>query len=367
MHLIVEQETFAAALTTVSKAVSAKNTIPALSGVLLRARQDTLMLQATDLELAMQSSAPAQVLEEGAIVLPARYLTDLVRRIPFGQIELSVDRHNYTATLRWQKSQYMIHGFPPDQFPHIPEPDVSSLFTISQSLLREVLRQTAFAAAHDETRLYLTGVHLTIRGTELLAVATDSARIAHSRAHIQNPAGVAAQAIVPSRSLHELVKVLSGEPGDDARIAVTANQIFFDLGNLRVISRLLEGQYPDVLRLIPHQYATRVKVARDQFLEAIERAALITKDSAVKLGITPGLLTITANTPEVGQVYEEVPIELSGDPLDIGFNARLLMDGLKVMVDQEFTFEFSGNRHPSRITSAGDEAFLYVVLPLITY
>lgn len=367
MKIIVAQETLAEALSTVSKAVSAKNTIPVLSGIFLQAREDTLFLRATDLELAMESSAKVQVVQEGTIVLPARYLTDLVRRIPFGDIELSVDTRNYTATLRWQKSQYLIHGFPAEQFPHIPDPDAASTFTVSQPLLRDVLRQTAFAAAHDETRPYLTGVHITLRGEELSAVATDSVRIAHSRTRVQNSGGVAAQAIVPGRSLTELARVLSGEPADNVQISVSANQVFFDLGNLRVISRLLEGQYPDVMRLIPQQYSAKARIAKDQFLEAIERASLISKDSAIKLGISQGLLTITANTPEVGQVYEEVPIDLQGDPLEIGFNARFLMEGLRVLDDQEFLFEFSGNRNPSRVSPAGSGGFLYVVLPLITY
>lgn len=272
-----------------------------------------------------------------------------------------------TATLRWQKSQYLIHGFAAEQFPHIPEPDAGSTFTVSQSHLRDVLRQTAFAAAHDETRPYLTGAHLTVRGDELAAVATDSVRIAHSKTQVQNPAGVLVQAIVPGRSLHELARVLAGDAAAETQVAVAANQIFFDLGHLRVISRLLDGQYPDVLRLIPQHYSTRARVATDLFLEAVERASLLSREGAIKLGLSPGLLTITANTPEVGQVYEELPIDLSGDPLEIGFNARFLMEGLRALEDQEFSFEFSGSRNPSRISPANGGGFLYVVLPLITY
>lgn len=367
MKVLVPQELLAEGLSTVSKAVSAKNTIPVLSGIYLEARSGHLLLRATDLELAMERTIKVSVLEEGAVVLPARYLTDLVRRIPFGDLEITVDLRNYTATLRWQKSQYMIHGFPADQFPHVPEPDASTAFSMAQPFLRDVLRQTAFAAAHDETRPYLTGVHLSLKGDELSAVATDSVRIAHSRTSVRNTAGVSTQAIVPGRSLNELARVLSGEPEAVVQISVTNNQIFFGLGDLRVISRLLEGQYPDVLRLIPQQYSTKVKINKVLFLEAIERAALITKDNAIKLGVTADLLTITSNTPEVGQVYEEIPVELQGEPLEIGFNARFLMEGLKTLDDQEFYFDFSGNRNPSRISASVAENFLYVVLPLITY
>lgn len=367
MKIVVSQEVFAEALTTVSKAVSAKNTIPVLSGVYLEGRNGGLTLRSTDLELAIECSAQGQVLTEGAIVLPARYLTDLIRRIPFGDIELTVDPSNYTATLKWGKSQYLIHGFPPDQFPQIPSPTAGQTISLPQPLLRDLLRQTTFAAAHDEARPYLTGVFFTVKGEELAAVATDSVRIAHSHTTLNNVAGVQLQAIVPSRSLNELARVLSGEPGDEVRISVTSNQVFFDLGPVKVISRLLEGQYPDVMRLVPQHYQTTASISKDAFLEAVERAALITKDSAIKLNVHGGTLTITANTPEVGQASEEVPVDLQGEPLEIGFNARYLMEGLKALDDQEFLFEFSGSRNPSRIRPAGGERFVYVVLPLITY
>lgn len=367
MKITVSQENFSEALTTVSKAVSAKNTIPVLSGVYLEARGEGLQLRATDLELAMECSAAAQVQAPGAVVLPARFLTDLIRRIPFGDIELAVDTSNYTATLRWGKSQYLIHGFPPDQFPQIPSPDAGASICVPQPLLRDVLRQTTFAAAHDETRPYLTGVYFTVKADTLSAVATDSVRIAHSRMQVQNAGSLQLGAIIPGRSLNELTRVLSGEASDTVEIAVSSNQVYFDLGRVKVISRLLEGQYPDVMRLVPQQYQTAATIAREAFLEAVERAALITKDGALKLRVDHQVLTITANAPEVGQVYEEIPLSLQGEPLEIGFNARYLVEGLKAVDEPEFVFDFSGSRNPARLRPNSSAGFVYVVLPLITY
>lgn len=368
MRVILPQDELATALGTVARAVSPKHTMPALAGVFLQAENGHLTLRATDLELAMEYTLPAQVHLPGSVVLPARYLTDLVRRIPFGDVEIEVDTATHRATIRWQRSQYVIHGYPPQEFPHLPRPGEAGSVSIPQAALRELLRQTAFAVAHDETRPYLTGVHLTLRGTELAAVATDSVRIAHARTPVENPDQVAFAAIVPGRSLSELARTLSADGEALCHLALEANQIFFSLGQLIVISRLLDGQYPDVLRFIPQTFSTRAIIPRDPFLEALERAAVITREGAVKLSFSAGTLAITAQAPEVGQVYEELPVQVEGDPLEIGFNARYLVEGLKVLDGSEFAFHLTGSRNPGLITPVGDNKnYEYLILPLIAW
>jgi len=368
VKITISQEALNSTLSTVAKAVSTKNTIPVLSGVYLSARNNVLTLRATDMELAIESSVPCSVQAEGEIVLPSRYLTDLVRRIPFGDIELSVDLRNFTATVRWGKSQYVIHGFSADQFPSVPDTDGASTFVASQVLLKDLLRQTTFSAGHDESKPWLTGVLFKLRENRITGTATDGVRIAYAEADAQNPAGHSFSIIIPSRSLNELTRLLSSEASDNAQLAVTANQVFFDLGKVRVISRLLEGQYPDVLRLIPQTYPTEITVSRAEFLEALERATLIAKDGTVKVGLGDTRMTITSNTPEVGQVYEEVPAgSLLGDSLDIGFNSKFLIDFLKVLEEPEFRFQCSGSRNPARLQPVSNSHFIYVVLPLITY
>jgi DNA polymerase-3 subunit beta len=368
VKITISQEALSSTLSTVSKAVSTKNTIPVLSGIYLCARGNALTLRATDMELAIESSVMCQVAQEGEIVLPARYLTDLVRRIPFGDIELAVDHRNYTATVRWGKSQYVIHGFPADQFPSVPDIDGAATFNASQVLLKDLLRQTTFAAGHDESKPWLTGVLFKLRENRLNGTATDGTRIANAETDAENPGGHSFSIIIPSRSLNEVTRLLSNEAADTATIAVTANQVFFDLGKVRLISRLLEGQYPDVMRLVPQSYPTEMSVNRAEFMEAIERAALIAKDGAVKIGLSDGKVTITSNAPEVGQVYEEISGgALVGKTLDIGFNSKLLVDYLKVMEDVEFRLQCSGSRNPARLQPIGNPQFIYVVLPLISF
>lgn len=368
MKLTISQEALNTTLGIVAKAVSTKNTIPVLSGINLSAHAGVLTLRATDMELAIESSVPCHVDEEGEIVLPARYLADLVRRIPFGEIDLNVDHRNYTATVRWGKSQYVIHGFSPDQFPNIPDMEGASTFTVSHILLKDLLKQTTFAAGHDESKPWLTGVLFKLRENRLTATATDGVRIANTEANAENPGNHSFSIIIPSRSLNELTRLLSNEASDNAQVAVTANQVLFDLGHVRVISRLLEGQYPDVMRLVPQTYPTEITLNRADFLEAIERAALIAKDGAIKVGFGDQKVTITSNTPEVGQVYEEVSAgNLVGDPLDIGFNSKFLAEYLKVLEEPEFRFQCSGSRNPARLQPVANSQFVYVVLPLITF
>ena len=367
MKITISQEALNNALGIVSKAVSTKNTIPVLSGIYMSARGGLLTLRATDMELAIESSAECNVITDGEIVLPARYLTDLIRRIPFGEIELAVDERNFTATVRWGKSQYVIHGFSPSQFPSVPDTEGASTFAISQVLLRDLLRQTTFAAGHDESKPWLTGVLFKLRENRLTGTATDGVRIAHTGTDAENPAGHAFSIIIPSRSLNELSRLLSSDAAATARVSVTSNQVFFDLGKVRVISRLLEGQYPDVMRLVPQSYPTELSVNRTAFLEALERAALIAKDGAVKISLSANKVTITSNTPEVGQVYEEIPATLkAGEGLDIGFNSKFLVEYLKVIEETEFRFQCSGSRNPARLQAEGETQFVYVVLPLIT-
>jgi DNA polymerase III subunit beta len=368
MKLVIAQDALNGALSIVSRAVSTKNTIPELSGILLSAQDSTLTLRATDMEFSIASSVSARVIEPGETVLPARYLSDLVRRIPFGDLELATDFRNFTTVLKWGKSQYVIHGFSAERFPALPEVDESSVLIAAQPILREFLRQSTFACAHDEAKPWLTGVLFSLRDEVLTGVATDGVRIAYREARVQNEGGHRFSVIIPGRSLNELTRLLSGEPADEARINVTANQVFFDLGRVKVISRLLEGQYPDVMRLVPQQYPTQMVVSRAEFLDAIERAALIAQNGAVKIGISSGKVTITSHTPEVGQVYEEVAAgDLEGDPLEIGFNSKLLIEYLKVLDEAEFRFQCSGSRNPARLQPSGESNSLYVVLPLIAF
>lgn len=366
MKFLVAQQDLASGLQVVARAISSKNTLPILGGILINAADGQLTLTATDLEIGIECRVPAKVSLEGSTVLPARHLTDLVRKIPFGDISMEADPRNYRVTILWGRSQYIIHGHSADQFPYLPSTGGASPYSLSQSLLRGILRQTIFAVSHDETRPILTGALFRISGETLEVMATDGVRIAFRRDTIASQ-GSDASIVVPGRSLNELSRLLSGEDKDTVMIYVTQNQVFFDLGNIRVVSRLLEGQYPDVMRLVPQSYPTTASIRNVDFLEACDRASLLAKDGAIKLALETERIIVTANTPEVGHVYEEVSSSLHGESLEIGFNARYLIEGLRSCDDEEVAFDLVSNKNPARIRPRNHDNFVYIVLPLITY
>lgn len=371
MKFTASQVDLSFGLQTVAKAVSAKTTLPILSGILLKADNGRLNLTATDLEIGIECDVAAQVETAGAIVLPARYLTEIVRKVPAATLQVEVDPRNYTAVIRWDRSQYTIHGFSPEQYPFLPTATNVPSYKLNQNTLRTMIRQTAFAVSHDETRPILTGAQLALADGQCHLVATDGVRIAYRRSPLTEwtEAHEKSSLVLPGRTLNELSRLLASNDEDTLTLSVTPTQAFFDLGDVRLVSRLLEGQYPDVLRLVPQTYSTSIKLSAQQLHDACERASLIARDGsgAVKLGIADERVAITSSTPEVGQVYEEVAATIEGDALEIGLNPRFLMEGLRALETDDLLFEFSGNRTPSRMKPRERDDFLYVVLPIVIW
>ncbi len=369
MKFTASQVDLAQGLALAAKAVSSRNTLPILSGILIKSGEHRLKLAATNLEIGIVASVPAQIEEPGEVVLPARYLTEIVRRLPMGTVQVEVDPNNFTALIRWDKSQYTIHGSSAEQFPYLPESGDDSRLTMEQSQLRTMIRQTAFAVSHDETRPVLTGASFNFAPPQIEVLATDGVRIAYRRGQLESSTGSQARVVIPGRTLSELSRLLSDEAGKKVEISLAQNQVFFDLDGVRLISRLIEGQYPEVFRLIPDEFGTSLRLSTQVFLETCERAELITRDgnNALKLSINPEKLVVTSNTPEIGQVYEEVAATVEGSSLDIGLNPRFLIEGLRSIDSEEIIFQFNGNRTPTRMKPAGNDDYLYVVLPIVVW
>lgn len=371
MRLTASQADLAATLAMVSRAVTNRHTLPILSGIHLEATGQTLTLTGTDLEIGITAPLPADVTEPGTIVLPAKYLTEIVRRLPAGPVTIEVDQSTYTATVTWDQSRYTIHGQAADQYPYFSQPSGQADYRLPQHRLRELVRQTAFAVSHDQARPILTGVLVMLQAPAITLVATDGIRIATSRGELQalSDSPTDASIVLPGRALQELSRLLASDSEGDVTVHLTDNQAHFGLGSIRLVSRLLDGQYPDVLRLIPEAYTTHVKLAAQSLQDACERAGLIAREgnNAVKLEIATTGVALSANAPEVGQVYEEIAATVSGEPLEIGLNPQLLVEGLRVIEEDEITFEFTGTRSPSRIRVTDKDDFVYVVLPMVTW
>jgi len=368
MKFKVAQENLAGALQIAQRAVSPRSTVPVLSGILVETTPEGLALSATDQEIGIRATLPATVSAEGSMVFPAR-LGDIVKKIPFGEISFDVDVSSNTATITWERSRFVIHGFPAEEFPPLPEPAPDGGYTISQAVLRRLVRQTAFAVSHDESRPVFTGVLALFEDGQVKLVATDGFRLALAQGPCSGSQGdgPGGEVIVPGRALTEVARVLGEEGDGPIRIYLAGNRVFFESDTERVVCRLIEGQFPPFKQVIPKQFVTRITCSTQGFLDACERASLIAREpgQAVKLQVNGSTMVISASAPEVGNVTEEIPVESQGDSLEIAFNPRYLIEGLRNIDDDKTDHEFTGPLSPSCMRPAGDgESFTCVVLPM---
>jgi len=370
MRFKVAQEHLATGLQLVQRAVATRATVPVLSGILVQTTPEGLALTATDQEIGIRVKLPATVGEEGALVLPAR-LGDIVRKIPFGEIAVETDPANNTAIVTWERSRFVIHGFPAEEFPPLPEPAEASGYTLSKAELRRMVRRTSFAVSHDDSRPVFTGILLTVEDGKIRFVATDGFRLAVAEGPIVGAEGEPkGEAILPGRALSEVARVLGEEGDGTVKVSLSENRAFFeaDREGARVVCRLIEGQFPPYKQVVPKQFVTRVTCATQGFLDACERASLIARDigQAIKVEINGSTMVISASTPDVGNAREEVPIESQGDTLEIAFNPRYLIEGLRTVETEKLSYEFTGPLSPSCLRPVGEQAdsFTYVVLPM---
>lgn len=354
-------------LQIVYKAASPRTAIPALSGILLQGRGDVLRLAATDLELAIECEVPVPVPESLAVVLPQRYLVDLVRRLPAGEITLEIEPVTYLSSFSWNGGEVSIHGLDARDFPQFPTLKNDSSFQISAGKLRKVIRETTYAAASSDLRPTMTGCLFECRQGVLEAAATDGFRIAYSRTELREENGLDLSAVIPVRALTELLRLL---PDDDVEVQVEINksQAVFRFARVSLITRLLEGQFPLYRQAVPSSFLTRAVFNPQKFIDTSERAALLAsgESSPVKLRLSDQRILLLANTPEVGRVEEEIPARVEGENLEVTFNVHFLLEGLKALAGEENILEVSGALAPARLRRAGDDAAFSLILPIKT-
>jgi DNA polymerase-3 subunit beta len=366
VRLLIDHAALARGLATVARSIPSRTPMPVLTGVLVNASSEDVTLVATDLELGIRCRIAADVAEPGAMVLPAHYLTEMVRRIPGGEISWQAEPDRAISQLRWQRSEFTIHGFAADQYPSFPVFPKEGV-TFQRQLLRDALRNTVFAASADAARPALAGVELVLADGDMRALATDGMRVA---LHRSNPGRTSweqgQRLLVPARALQEVARCLEGE--GEGRLAVQESQLLLDLGDTQIAVRLLEGRYPAVLDLLPKEYPTTVLVARDAFYAACERVSLVADSPerlhAVTMSVAGDRLSLAARSPEVGEASEVVSAEVTGPELTVGFNARLLLEGLRHMEGDEVLLELSGPLSAARLRRPGDEGFLYMLMPV---
>ena len=365
MKLKVNQEDLYQGIQRANKAVSSKTTLPILSGILLATEDNKIKLVGTDLEIGIECFVEAEVISAGEIVLPAKYLTKIIRELPKEEIVLTTEDSNNTAQIKCGHSQFNIHGSPTDEFPLLPEVESGVNFSLSEEKLKAIIDQIEFAVSDDESKPFLNGGLMIIEEGKIKVAATDTYRLAYREDEIDFDDLEVDEIIIPSKTLSELSKLLS-DTEDEVNISVTENQTLFNFSGISIVSRLIEGQFPNYEQVIPDQNTTTAVVDKQSLLNATKRAALLAKQDSniIKINLKSDKLIITANTPEVGQAYEEVPIELEGEETEIAFNARYLIDCLKVISDEKVNLELSGSLSPGVIKTKTEYEYTYVIMPV---
>ncbi len=365
MEVKLTREILQRGIQTVQNAVSQKSGLPILSNILFEASKDKMRLIATDLEIGVISKiSGVDVQEEGSISIPAKKISDIVKELPNKEISLSAKKNNQ-VTIKCDKSIFKIMGLPKDEFPKVPELSDKDTLAMPQRQLKSILNSTAFAISKDETRYILNGVLFVLSDKKLRVVATDGRRLAMVEKETPKPPGFTKRIIVPSKAVNELQRILKDD--GDVKILFSENQVAFELDDSQLITRLIEGEYPNYEQVIPKQGQDKMKVNRDNFYAAVKRASLLaTPDSqSIKLDLLKNRAIISKASQDGSESREEVDCEYSGDEFTIGFNPNYLMDALKNISEEEVDFEFAGQDRRGVIRAEGGD-YVYIVLPVRT-
>ncbi|MDO5755208.1 MAG: DNA polymerase III subunit beta [Tissierellia bacterium] len=360
MRIEINQQDLMAHIQIAQRAISNRTTLQILNGMYFQARDNYLRIISTDLELFIETKVPCFVKEEGEVVINSTLISNIVRKLP--QEVIAIESDQQQINIQCQQSKFNLIGQDVTEYPLLPNVEEGEKITLHSSLLKEGTRQTVFAASEDQSRPYLTGVLLRGKEDSLHMVALDGFRVAFKR--IETEEAPQEKIIIPARALVELEKILDDDQGVD--LFITDNHILFDLGDTRVYSRLIEGNFINYEDIITDEYDTLCHVDKKQLQLSLERASLLArqdKANLVKLFISDHAINIQSNS-EIGSVDETVPCEKEGEDLVIAFNAKYLLDGLKVIHEGEVEIRMRRSVDPAVMRSVDRRDFTYLVLPV---
>lgn len=378
MFFTIEKKVLVQSLLHVNKAVSSKNTIPILTGIKFDVSEDGLKLTGSDSDISVQITIPIienekeliKIFNSGKIVLP-KYIVDIVKKLPTDKIEFELVEQ-FTVSIKSGMSEFKLNGYDADDYPDLPVINEDKILSVDSRLLRSMIKKTIFAISTNESRPILTGVLLNLEKEVLKFISTDSHRLAVKEISIDNLLNINfSNIVVPGKSLSELLKILE-DYNTYVDIIVTDNQILFKINDLLFLSRLIDGTYPNISKIIPDNGKTKIILNNEDLLNAIERAALIAKEvknNVVKLTILEdNLIEISSNMMETGKVKEMVKVkDIIGEPVKISFNSKFLLDALKVIDSEVISIEFTGALSPFVIRPNDSDKMLHLILPIRTY
>jgi len=363
MKLSIARSELLDSLTIVSKGMSARSTLPILSGILLGTSDGALTLQSTDLEVSVRHSVPALVETPGQTVVPGKLLNDIVRTLPEAAVTLETEGD--VVLVRCQQSSFTVKTLNPADFPKFPQVSVDHSVELPASLLSAMVKKVGKAVSRDETRAVLTGVMVVIDGPSLRMVATDSYRLAVSEIVLEEAPAENLEVVIPGRALEEVTRIATSS--EMVRVGTSENQIVFEFGETTFVTRRIEGSFPNYKALIPKEAETTVTVATDEFAAAVKRVSLMAlHNTPLKLSVSQEdqTLSLSATTQDVGDASEDLMVKVDGKDVEIAFNHAFLTDGLVSTSTDILNLEIQNPLKPGLLKSHGDDDFLYLLMPV---
>lgn len=364
MKFKVIRSKFLDGLKGVQNIVAGKGSLPILQNVMIRAEGGSIKLTTTDLDISIKSEVVCEeVVEPGVTTLPVKLLFTSITKAAEGVIEIEVDTQE-RATIIAGSARFKLQGMAGADFPKLPEEEEAYAYKIGQKTIRDMLRKTSYAASQDDTRRSLKGVLMSFKDMKLTMVATDGRRLALVENEMEFPKADERDIVLPSKAVAELQRSLATD--GDIEIMVQKSQICFKFENLQIYSKLMEDAYPNYRQVIPRECQQHIEIDRQQLLDALDRASVMTMDEAhsIKLVFESNKLTVTSAASDIGEAKDEVPIKYVGEKIEIMFNPNYVMDPLKAIDEDEVKIDINDGHSPAVITSNGELPFLYVLMPL---
>jgi DNA polymerase III subunit beta len=365
VKISLEWDVLLGQLQTVSRVASTRSAIQALSGVQLEAAGTSCELRATDMDVGLRVPLDAEIAREGVVVLPARLLVDVVRSLPSPSVSLELRSAEQDVELVSGKATFHIRTLRNEDFPPFPDPDPESAVSLPAAAFVTTALKVAGSASRDETRPVLTGILVSASDRELRMVATDSYRLSVKETTLESPLSSGFEVNVPARALQELARVVGHSEDQELSISVRQNQVLFIFGRVILSSRLIDGQFPNYRQLLPESFEHELRVAVGELTDVVRRMSLLAQRNApLRLAFSPGELAISAQTPDVGEALESLPVAFQGEPLEIGFNPEFLRAGLEAITEGDVLLKLISPLRPGLIEAADESRFQYLIMPI---
>jgi DNA polymerase-3 subunit beta len=364
MRIAVDRDELVQKLSVVGRGLSSRTTVQVLTGILLDAEEGRLSLAATDMEVSLRVGLEARVEGEGKTVVPGRLIVEIARLLPGGEVMIQRQGETGTLEVRAGTVSYQLTTYSAEDFPRLPEIDRAALFQVEREAFLETVSCVGRSASRDESRPVLTGILVRLEDSKLVMAATDSYRLSVKETVLSRAPGQELEAIVPARALAELQRIGQAATAETIEVGVQENQVVFGTDGVWMTARRIDGQFPNYRQLLPENFEAEVSLPRQELTDVVRRAkVMVERNSPVRLKFEEGQLTVSAQTPDRGEVRETVPVGYTGDLLEIGFNAEFLLDGIESVSGETVRLRLISPLRPGMIMGESND-FLYLIMPI---